>query len=153
MGTFSWQLQELRCITYSHRSFNIISKHLFLSRQAWQVSLVGSGEAQPLPDAKVLSTQEAGQAPVGQPTWAWASSRRSYRVYTSLKQQTASAGDAGHVGLIPESGRSPGGGNGNPLEYSWLENSTDRGAWWATVHGGHKESDTTEQLSTQSHSQ
>ena len=36
---------------------------------------------------------------------------------------------------IPGSGRSPGGGNGNPLQYSWLENSMDRGTWWATVHG------------------
>ena len=38
-------------------------------------------------------------------------------------------------GLIPGSGRSPGEGNGNPLQYSCLENSKDRGAWWATVHG------------------
>ena len=37
--------------------------------------------------------------------------------------------------LIPGSGRSPGEGNGNPLQYFWLENSIDRGAWWATVHG------------------
>jgi len=36
--------------------------------------------------------------------------------------------------LIPGSGRSPGGGNGNPLQYSCLENPMDRGAWWATVH-------------------
>ena len=42
---------------------------------------------------------------------------------------------AGDLGLIPELGRSPGGGNGNPLQYSCLENSMDRGAWWATVHG------------------
>ena len=37
--------------------------------------------------------------------------------------------------MLPGWGRSPGGGNGNPLQYSYLENSTDRGAWWATVHG------------------
>ena len=47
----------------------------------------------------------------------------------------ASAGDITHAGLIPESTRSPGGGHGNPLQYSCLENPTDRGAWWATVHG------------------
>ena len=41
----------------------------------------------------------------------------------------------GDPGLIPVSGRSPGEGNGNPLQYSCLENSMDRGAWWATVHG------------------
>ena len=39
------------------------------------------------------------------------------------------------VGLSPGSGRSPGGGNGNPLKYCCLENRMDRGAWWATVHG------------------
>ena len=42
---------------------------------------------------------------------------------------------AGDAGLIPESGRYPGGGNGNPLQHSCLENSMDRGAWRATVHG------------------
>ena len=46
-----------------------------------------------------------------------------------------SAHNAGDPGLIPGWGRSPGGGNGNPLQYSCLENSTDRGAWQATVHG------------------
>ena len=40
--------------------------------------------------------------------------------------------------LVPESGRSPGGGNGNSFLYSCLENSMDRGAWWATVHGVRK---------------
>ena len=64
-----------------------------------------------------------------------------------------SACNAGDSGLIPGSGRSPGVGNGNPLQYSRLENFMDRGAWWATVPGvtksqtqlwGHKESDTTE---------
>ena len=49
-------------------------------------------------------------------------------------------------GSIPGSGRFPGGENGNPLQYSCLENTMDRGAWRAIVHGGHKESDTTEWL-------
>ena len=43
--------------------------------------------------------------------------------------------NAGDMSLIPGLGRSPGGGNGNPLKYSWLENSMDRGAWRATVQG------------------
>ena len=43
--------------------------------------------------------------------------------------------DAGDLGLIPGLGRSPGEGNGNPLQYSCLENPMDGGAWWATVHG------------------
>jgi len=48
------------------------------------------------------------------------------------KESACSAGD---LGLIPGLGRSPGVGNGNPLQYSCLENSMDRGAWRATVHG------------------
>ena len=47
----------------------------------------------------------------------------------------ASACNVGDLGLIPGSGRSPGEGNGNPLQYSCLENPMDGGAWWATVHG------------------
>ena len=46
-----------------------------------------------------------------------------------------SAYSAGDPGSVPGSGRSPGEGNGNPLQYSILENSMDRGAWWTTVHG------------------
>ena len=45
-----------------------------------------------------------------------------------------SACNVGELGSIPESGRSPGEGNGNPLQYSCLENPLDGGAWWATVH-------------------
>ena len=51
--------------------------------------------------------------------------------------------NAGEVGSIPGFGRSPGEGNGNPLQYSCLENPVDRGAWRATVHGVTKELDTT----------
>ena len=50
------------------------------------------------------------------------------------KESACNAGVTGDAGLIPESGRFPGGGNGNPLQYSFLENPMDRGAWWATVH-------------------
>ena len=46
-----------------------------------------------------------------------------------------SACNAGELGSIPGLGRSPGEGNGNPLQYSCLENPMDRGTWWATVHG------------------
>ena len=48
---------------------------------------------------------------------------------------SADAGNTRDVGSIPGLGRSPGEGNGNPLQYSCLENHMDRGAWWATVHG------------------
>ena len=62
-----------------------------------------------------------------------------------LTQTVESTCNAGDIGSISRSGRSPGEGNGNPLQYYCRENSMDRGAWWATVHG-HKESDTNEQL-------
>ena len=48
-----------------------------------------------------------------------------------------SACNAGDPGLIPGSGRSPGEGHGKPFQYSFLEDPIDRGAWQATVHGGH----------------
>ena len=60
-----------------------------------------------------------------------------------VKNPPANAGDGRDVGLIPGSGRSPGGESDYPLQYSCLENSIDRGACWATVHGATK-SDTTE---------
>ena len=60
-----------------------------------------------------------------------------------VKNLPANAGDAGSV---PGSGRSPGEGYGNPLQYSSLGNPMDRGAWQVTVHGITKESDTTERL-------
>ena len=52
-----------------------------------------------------------------------------------VKNPPANAGDLTDTGLIPGSGRSPGGEHGNPLQYPCLENPMDRGAWWATVHG------------------
>ena len=52
-----------------------------------------------------------------------------------VKNPPANAGDAGGKGSIPASGRSPGGGNGNPLQYCCLENPMDRAAWRVTVHG------------------
>ena len=51
-----------------------------------------------------------------------------------VKNLAASAGDVRDTGSIPGLGRSLGGGLGNPLQYSCLENRMDRGAWWATVH-------------------
>ena len=51
-----------------------------------------------------------------------------------VKNLPGDAGDMGDMHSIPGSGRSTGVGNGNPLHYSFLENSMDRGAWWATVH-------------------
>ena len=53
----------------------------------------------------------------------------------SDKESACNAGATGHMGLIPELGRSPGEGHGNTLQYSCLENSMDKGAWQAPVHG------------------
>ena len=58
--------------------------------------------------------------------------------WLSGKESAFSAGDAGDVGSIPRWGRSPAGGDGNPLQYSCLENPMDKGAWWATVHGSQR---------------
>ena len=60
-----------------------------------------------------------------------------------LKNPPANAGDIRHLGSIPGSGRFPGGGHSNPLQYTYLENPMDRGGWWAKSMG-HKESDMTE---------
>ena len=59
--------------------------------------------------------------------------------YSSVGKESAC--NAGDPGSIPQLGRSPGEGNGNPLQYSCLGNSMDRGIWWATVHRFTKESD------------
>ena len=60
----------------------------------------------------------------------WAS-----QVVLVVKNLSANAGDVKDVSLIPGLGRSPGGRRGNPVQYSCLENSMDRGAWQATVYG------------------
>ena len=67
-----------------------------------------------------------------------------------VKNPPANVGDTGDLGLISGLGRSPAEGNGNPLQYSCLENSTDRDDWQATVSRV-TESDTTEQLSPVQH--
>ena len=58
-----------------------------------------------------------------------------------VKNLPANAGDVGDTGSIPGSRRSPGGGNSNSLQYSCLENSMDRGTWWAIDHGVAKRHD------------
>ena len=64
-----------------------------------------------------------------------------------VKNLPANAGDVRHW-FVPGSGRSPGGGHSNPLQYSCLENPMDRGAWWVTVRGVAKSRTSLKQLST-----
>ena len=73
------------------------------------------------------------------PLWLFCLCERAPLVAQMVKKPTSKVGD---LGPVPESGRSPGEGNGNPLQYPCLENYMDRGTWWATVHGITK-SDTT----------
>ena len=68
---------------------------------------------------------------------------QSVKNLPAVQETSCSIGDQGS---LPGSGSSPGEGNGNPLQYSCLENSMDRGAWWATVHGVAKSPDMTERL-------
>ena len=63
------------------------------------------------------------------------------QVMLMIKNPPANVGDAGDMGSIPAPGRSPGARHGNPLQYSCLENLTDKGAWQAIINRGHKESD------------
>ena len=65
----------------------------------------------------------------------WSCRALGFLVAQRLKRLPESACNAGDLGSIPGSGRSPGEGNDNPLQYSCLENPMDRGAWWAAVHG------------------
>ena len=60
-----------------------------------------------------------------------------------INNLSATVGDTGDAGLIPGSGKSPGKGNGNPLQYCCLENSVDSGDWQAAVHEVSEELDTT----------
>ena len=82
--------------------------------------------------------------------WRHPGSRAS-PVALVVKNLPASAGDIRDTSSTPGSGRSPGGGHGNPLQYSCLENPMDRGAWWATVHGVTKRWTRLERLSTDIH--
>ena len=68
-----------------------------------------------------------------------------------VKNPAASTGDTRDAGLIPGSGRSPGEGNGNPLQYSCLENPKDRGSWQTTVHRVVKSWTQLKRLSMQTH--
>ena len=73
--------------------------------------------------------------------------QRGFPGGSMIKKLPANAGDSGDPGSVPRSGRSPGRGNGNPLQCSCLKNPKATGAWWAAVHRV-AESDTTDRLGT-----
>ena len=66
--------------------------------------------------------------------WIAPTYRRASQVAPAAKNPPANAGDVRDMGSIPGLGRSPGGGHGNPFQYSCLEKFMDRGAWWAEAH-------------------
>ena len=74
--------------------------------------------------------------------------RMSFPGGASGRVSAGNAGGTGDPGSIPGLGRYPAGGHGNPLQYSCLENPTDRGAWRVIIHWGRKKSDTPERLRT-----
>ena len=82
----------------------------------------------------------SGEGRGGQGAWAHGllppptRSQRASQVALVVKNPPANAGDIGDANSIPGLGRFPGGGNGNPLQYSCLENPMDRGAWWPIAH-------------------
>ena len=75
-------------------------------------------------------------------------SERPSQVVLAIKNPSAKAGDVRDAGSLSGLGKSPGGGHGNPLQYSCLENPTDREAWWAIVHRVVKSRTRLKQLST-----
>ena len=77
---------------------------------------------------------EAVHGEEASPTHASYKPERASQVVLVVKNLPANAGDMRDLGSIPELGRYPGGGDGNPLQYSCLEKLTDRGAWQAMVH-------------------
>ena len=74
--------------------------------------------------------------------------QRVSQVALEAKNSPANIGNIRDEGSDPGLGRSPGGGHGNPLQYCWLENPMDKGAWWATVHGAAQSRTRLKQLST-----
>ena len=103
----------------------------------FSLSCIGEGNGNPLQCSCQENPRDGG-------AW-WADVYGVTQNRTRLKQLSSSS-NAGNLVLIPGSGSSSGEGNGNPLQYSCLENPTDRGAWWVLVSMGSQASDTTQRL-------
>ena len=88
-----------------------------------------------LPAMQETQVQSLGQEdPLEKGMVTYSSILWASQVALVVKNLPASVGDVRDPGSVPGSGRSPGGGHGNSLQYCCLENPMDRGAWWATVH-------------------
>ena len=82
-----------------------------------------------------MEKRELSSSVGGNVNWCNHYGNRASQVALVVKNPPANAGDIRDVGAIPGSGRAPGAGNGNPLQYSCLKNRMDRETCWATVHG------------------
>ena len=150
--TLSWGLvKDLELIFWSP-----LLKHMFVGEihQGKTTTLMGvpravspscscvPGFLAPIPrtSTEVLGSRGSGEL-LKIVTLDTASMKECFPGGSDRKQSACKAGDPGS---IPGSGRSPGEGNGIPLQCAWLENSVNRGTWWATVHGVSKESNMTE---------
>ena len=101
----------------------------------WELVKAQPSGTQPRPVYSIGLGVESGLRGADMHVVQMLSSHREHPVSTGGSDGKESACNAGDPGLIPGSGRSSGEGHGSPLQYSYLENSMDRGALWATVHG------------------
>ena len=125
LGLHSWKSAD-PCSSTSSAYYFVLSHSIRPSILSVEVtSFISTGQitTQPQGTCRQTAFQRA-------PTQLW----EVLQVALVVKNPPANAGDVRDAGSIPGSGRSPGGGHGNPLQYSYLENPMDRGAWWVTVH-------------------
>ena len=136
-------LSSLLCCFTHHHDFQQTIKH-FLASLSYQEKEVLRSLFPKLPSSSTKLTCQQLSSGLGYEGlfYSW-----NFSGGSAVKNPSANAGDAGS---IPGLGRSPGEGHGNPLQYSCLENPMGQGAWWATVHGVAKDSDTMYQLNNDS---
>ena len=108
---------------------------LYLGRSTQLYVLSVHGVLKPIGPSDQVLESLAQRKLITKELWSASMNHMSFPSGTMVKNLPASVGNAGDAGSTPGSGRSPGGGNGNALLYSCLENPMDRGAWWAPVQG------------------
>ena len=127
--------QEVRTLSLSlgacprgHHQDHLVDVHTRIAGGAWECALPANSQRALMPPALCQVEEHSGKKEM----LHYYYKQRGFPGSSVVNNPPANGGAAG---LIPGSGRSPGGGNGNPLQYSCLEKPMDRGAWWATVHG------------------